>query len=83
MLQTIEQLQLLGLLVVVAGIILIVAGMVLSTRSSSEDQQVRHESKGVVFIGPIPIVWGFGRRGWYVVGAVAIFLLLLYLLMLV
>ena len=83
MLQTIEELQLLGLLVVVVGIILILAGMVLSTRGTSEDQQVQRESKGVVFIGPIPIVWGFGRRGWYVAGAIAVILLLLYLVMLV
>ena len=83
MLQAIEQLQLLGLLVIVAGIILIVAGMMLSTRSTSEDQQVQHESKGVVFIGPIPLVWGFGRRGWYVAGAIAVILLLLYILMVI
>ncbi|MFX0046339.1 MAG: DUF131 domain-containing protein [Candidatus Hermodarchaeota archaeon] len=81
MLQTIEQLQLLGLVVIVAGIILIVVGLLLSSLTSSEDQRVERESKGVLLIGPIPVVWGFGRRGWYVAGAVAIILLLLYLLM--
>ena len=83
MVQAIEQLQILGLLVVVVGIILIAAGIMLSIRATSEDQQVQHESKGVVFLGPIPIVWGFGRRGWYVAGAIAIILLLLYFLMLI
>jgi uncharacterized protein (TIGR00304 family) len=83
MLQAIEQLQLLGLLVVIAGIILIVVGIVLSSVTSSEDQQVQRESRGVLLIGPIPIVWGFGRRGWYVAGAIAIILLLLFMLFLI
>ncbi|MHA2601600.1 MAG: TIGR00304 family membrane protein [Candidatus Thorarchaeota archaeon SMTZ1-83] len=82
MLQAIEQLQLLGLLVVIAGLFLIIVGIVLCSETSSGDQQVKRESKGVLFIGPIPIVWGFGRRGWYVAGAIAIILLLLYLLIL-
>ncbi|MFW9944241.1 MAG: DUF131 domain-containing protein [Candidatus Sifarchaeia archaeon] len=81
MLQMIEQLQFLGVLVVVAGIILIIVGLVLSSVTSSENQQVERENKGVLLIGPIPIVWGFGRRGWYAAGAVALILFLLYLLM--
>ncbi|MHA2378800.1 MAG: TIGR00304 family membrane protein [Candidatus Thorarchaeota archaeon] len=78
-----DQLQLLGLLVVVAGIILIVAGILLSWLTTSEEQQVQRRSKGVVFIGPIPIVWGFGRRGWYVAGAIAIILFLLYVVVMI
>ncbi len=83
MLQVIEQLQSIGLLLVVIGIILVVVGFLLSSTRSSDGQRGQHESKGVLFIGPIPIVWGLGRRGWYVACAIAAILLLLCLLVLI
>ncbi|MFW9957343.1 MAG: DUF131 domain-containing protein [Candidatus Odinarchaeota archaeon] len=40
----------------------------------------RSESKGVILIGPIPIVWGYGKKGWIIAGAVGLILLLTWFL---
>ncbi|MHA2141832.1 MAG: TIGR00304 family membrane protein [Candidatus Thorarchaeota archaeon] len=81
MIQSIDTLQLFGLLVLGLGIILIVAGCVAGWRSPEDsDKEARRESKGVILIGPIPIVWGFGRRGWLVAGAIGVILFLVWII---
>jgi uncharacterized membrane protein len=77
--QTFSALQLIGFLILGLGIIFILAGCLALQRESST-QEVRRESKGVILIGPIPIVWGFGRRGWLVAGAIGVILLLIWII---
>ncbi|MFX1331030.1 MAG: DUF131 domain-containing protein [Promethearchaeota archaeon] len=79
MIQTFNTLQLLGFLILGLGILLVLAGCLTKQRESpSED--VRRESKGVILIGPIPIVWGFGKRGWLVAGAIGVILILVWII---
>lgn len=71
--------QLLGVIIAVVGIVLIAIGALLVSRDTPDESKARTESKGVIFIGPIPIVWGLGRRGWMVAGLIGIVLFLLWL----
>jgi uncharacterized membrane protein len=73
----VQKLMSLGLLIILAGFALIFAGA--STTGTSS-------AGGVVFIGPVPIVFGAAPAGWelalvsVVVGAVMMFLLFLWFL---
>jgi uncharacterized protein (TIGR00304 family) len=81
MIQMIDTLQMLGFLILGLGILLIIAGCVAGQRESSQSHdEVQRESKGVVLIGPIPIVWGFGRRGWFVAGTIGVIILILWIM---
>ncbi len=37
----------------------------------------RRESKGIILFGPIPIVWGYGKRVWIIAAIIALMLLLI------
>ncbi|MFW9968098.1 MAG: DUF131 domain-containing protein [Candidatus Thorarchaeota archaeon] len=81
MIQMIETLQMIGFLILGLGIVLIIAGCVAGQRGASQSHgEVQRESKGMVLIGPIPIVWGFGRRGWLAAGAIGIIILVLWII---
>jgi uncharacterized membrane protein len=77
--QVFNALQLLGFLILGIGILLILAGCLAMLRESPPEE-ARRESKGVILIGPIPIVWGFGRRGWFLAGAIGVILLLIWMI---
>ncbi|MHA1862691.1 MAG: TIGR00304 family membrane protein [Candidatus Thorarchaeota archaeon] len=73
-------LQNLGWILLFAGIILVCLSVIsASKKSDSEDYETGTQSKGVIFLGPIPIVWGYGRRGWMTAGAIGIILLLVWI----
>ncbi|MEM2143624.1 MAG: DUF131 domain-containing protein [Candidatus Thorarchaeota archaeon] len=58
------QLALLGMLLIFFGIMLIMIAQLSKLWPTHDDEtQQRIESRGIILIGPIPIVWGFGRRG--------------------
>jgi uncharacterized membrane protein len=76
--QVFHTLQLLGFVILGLGIILILAGCFAMQRESPHEE-ARRESKGVILIGPIPIVWGFGRRGWFLAGAIGVILILIWI----
>lgn len=61
-LQVISQFPLLALIIIFAGIVLVVAGLVMMATERTYDSGVRRESKGIVLIGPLPLVWGYGGR---------------------
>ena len=67
-------------MMVVFGIFAIAIGIITHFLSNfnDEDEKTQFESKGIVLIGPIPIVWGYGARGWIIAGiiAVALFIIL-------
>ena len=70
----------LGWFLVIGGILLIFLALVLSfNRTDDEGIQPRPESKGIIFLGPIPIVWGYGKRGWMIAGAIGIILFLIWI----
>ena len=74
-------LQAFAFLIIMGGIILIFLGFFMRISSWKDQEDVRTESKGVILLGPIPIVWGYGKRGWAIaaVAAMVIFFGLLIL----
>ncbi len=61
-LQVVSQFPLLPLIIIFLGITLVVAGLVMMATERTRGPEVRRESKGIVLIGPLPIVWGYGGR---------------------
>jgi uncharacterized protein (TIGR00304 family) len=61
--QSESEFELLGIILIMVGIILIFIGTAYLFTSANHKQAVRKESKGVILIGPIPIIWGFGKKG--------------------
>jgi uncharacterized protein (TIGR00304 family) len=71
-------LQSLGWILLIIGIILVVISL-FSAVSSSNSQEMQTQSKGVILLGPIPIVWGYGRKGWMIAGIIAIIFIMIWL----
>ncbi len=68
-----------GLSLVVLGIVVILLGVAFVMRQSSQgNTEVRRESKGIILLGPIPIVWGYGKKGWAVAIIMGIMLVLVW-----
>jgi uncharacterized membrane protein len=67
-------------LIIIGSIIIIsgIASMVMRSDNGSVEQ--RRESKGVILLGPIPIVWGYGKKTWIIAAFVAITLFLIVFL---
>ncbi len=82
MLQVPSILTLAGIVLLLLGIVIIFAALLSMTTRENEDQKVHSESKGILLLGPIPIVWGYGRRGWAIAAVIAISLFLLALVFL-
>ncbi len=71
----------LGWLLIIGGIILIFLAIILSIRQKDDEATpVKTESRGIIFLGPIPIVWGYGKgsRIISVIGIIAILVFILY-----
>jgi len=66
-----------GLVLVFAGIALIVASSIMLIRSG----RGRCESSGVIFIGPIPIIWGTSKKITAIMGIVTAIIILLVVLL--
>lgn len=78
--QALLPLHYLGWILLLIGILLVcLSAISASKESASEDNETRIESKGIIFLGPIPIVWGYGKKGWLIAGAVGIILLLIWI----
>ena len=68
------------------GWILLFIGMVLVClyalsgilESKSGNTDTKTQSKGIIFLGPIPIVWGYGKKGWIIAGFLAVVFLLVW-----
>ncbi|RDE14590.1 MAG: hypothetical protein C4K48_05960 [Candidatus Thorarchaeota archaeon] len=72
--------QALGWILLILGILCVIIALVLAVMKSESGEEPKMESRGVVLLGPIPIVWGYGRKGWLVAGIVGMILCLLWLL---
>ena len=75
--QTILGFELFAYGIIIAGVVLVFLGFVLSSRSNENaNEGVKRESKGIVFLGPIPLVWGYSRK---TQGALFVILLVVFL----
>ncbi|MBN2230582.1 MAG: DUF131 domain-containing protein [Candidatus Thorarchaeota archaeon] len=78
--QLIEIVNALGWLLLISGILLVLFS-ILNMSQSKETSQIKSESKGVIFLGPIPIVWGYGKKGWMIAGIIGVGLMMIWLLL--
>jgi uncharacterized protein (TIGR00304 family) len=70
-----RNMELFGLALILIGIFAIVIGLLILAFSKS----TKIEGGGVVFIGPFPIVFGTSERIVYIVLAITLLLMLIYL----
>lgn len=78
--QFVELVQLAGWISIIIGIIILCFAFTrMTSASESTNYETKSENKGVILIGPIPIVWGYGKRGWLVAGIVGIILFIILL----
>jgi len=64
LLQMNETLFYAGLVVIIVGILLVIAGVASAFSGNGQGERAHTESKGIILIGPIPIVWGMGKKAW-------------------
>ncbi len=81
MVQFFPPLDFLGLVFIVIGIIVILVGILLTSRREEVvNDESKRNSKGVVFLGPLPIIWGFSRRTQIIIAIIGISLFTVYIL---
>lgn len=81
MVQFYPSLDFLGLFFIVIGLVVIIVGILLmSKRQGATNDKVKTDSKGIVFLGPIPIIWGFSRRTQIIIAIIGISLFTAYVL---
>jgi len=73
-----EQLVLIGIVMVFVGIVFIIIGSVMAALKS---KQMKTESGGVILIGPFPIVWGSNKNMAILAVVITIIFLLLFVLL--
>ncbi|MFW9786884.1 MAG: DUF131 domain-containing protein [Candidatus Thorarchaeota archaeon] len=65
---------------IITGVFIIISGIAsVLMRSDFASGEQQGESRGIILLGPIPIVWGYGRRTWVIAAIVAVSLFLLAL----
>jgi uncharacterized membrane protein len=76
--QTGDFLDLLAWALIIVGVIIIISGIASMLKDSDiERVEQRRESKGIILLGPIPIVWGYGKKAWIIAAIVASILFLI------
>jgi uncharacterized membrane protein len=79
--QTNGPINILAWTLIIIGSIIIISGIVsMIMKSHSESRVQGSESKGIILLGPIPIVWGYGKKAWVIAAIVAVSLFLLAIL---
>lgn len=76
--QSVEFMDLLAWMLIIGGVIIIISGiasMLMGSDFGGAEQ--RRESKGIILLGPIPIVWGYGKKVWIIAAIVALALFLI------
>ena len=75
--QTGDFLDLLAWALIIVGVIIIISGIASMLIGSDIDVgEQRSGSKGIILFGPIPIVWGYGKKAWIIAAIVALALFL-------
>lgn len=73
--QTLGLLQIAGIISIIIGTLIVCLVYTNSAHNSDiVGKQTKTENKGVILIGPIPIVWGYGKKGWLIAGIIGILL---------
>jgi uncharacterized protein (TIGR00304 family) len=78
--QNIWSIQLFGWIFLIGGIVLVVIALASALQDSKSEGNGSTRSRGLILIGPIPIVWGYGRKGWIIAGIIGVLLVLVWLL---
>jgi len=69
----------LGWFLLFIGIILVCLYVFSGMQESLPDEaETKTQSKGVILFGPIPIVWGYGKKGWMIAALLAVVFLLIW-----
>ncbi|MEM1605579.1 MAG: DUF131 domain-containing protein [Fervidicoccaceae archaeon] len=77
-----DKLVFIGFITIMIGIALIIIGSIISVLRASSEENMEVEAGGVVFIGPIPIVFGTNKQiAWYML-LTAVVLAILMIVML-
>jgi uncharacterized protein (TIGR00304 family) len=72
-------LEFLAWAIIILGVILIISGIAsMLMRSGTEGIEKHTESRGIILLGPIPIVWGYGKQAWVFAAIVALVLFLIF-----
>jgi len=80
MVQLQTQMIIVAAAMIIFGFILVALGMIQKFKDNEETgASNQRTSKGIMFIGPIPIVWGFSRRTQIILFVVAISLVLVWI----
>lgn len=79
LLQLVMTMQNIALMIILAGILLIILGFFLSSRRAGQNETSVRKTRAIVFIGPIPLVWGFSRRTQAILALVAILIFAIFL----
>ncbi|MEM0363591.1 MAG: TIGR00304 family protein [Sulfolobaceae archaeon] len=69
-----------GFLLIFIGIIVLLVGMMYeASKSSSSKDRERTQVGGVIFIGPIPIIFGSSKNiaKWMIIAAIILFILMI------
>lgn len=72
--------EIIGWILLIIGLALVLIALLSATHHTNNEQPQRMKSKGVILIGPIPIVWGFGSKGWLVAGFLIVFVVIIWLI---
>jgi uncharacterized membrane protein len=76
--QSVNFMDLLACMLVIIGAIIIISGITSMLMDSDiERVEQRRESKGIILLGPLPIVWGYGKKAWIIAAIVAFILFLI------
>ncbi len=78
--QTVDLLDLIAWALIIVGGVIIISGitsMLMGSEVARGEQ--KRESKGIILLGPIPIVWGYGRKTWILAAIVAVSLFIIVL----
>jgi uncharacterized membrane protein len=79
--QTGDFTDLLGWTLIIIGSVIIISGIAsILMRWNLEPTGQRTESRGIILLGPIPIVWGYGKKIWIIAAVIAAAIFLIAIL---
>jgi uncharacterized protein (TIGR00304 family) len=71
--------QFLGWILLILGIVFVMMALSSAIHRKEQGEAQQTESKGFILIGPIPIIWGFGAKGWLIAGLVVVAIVIIWL----
>ncbi|UCE11156.1 MAG: DUF131 domain-containing protein [Candidatus Thorarchaeota archaeon] len=72
----------LGLILFFIGFVLVLIALLLRAQQPVRDpRNGQTRSKGIILLGPIPIVWGFGTRGRQIATALCLIVIVMWVIL--